>query len=295
VADDGKYGEPGRWQRPRVTSTARGAPTRRRLSRSPESRLRRLQHSSVVPLGYRSTRPPSNSRRSTRYLSIYSNSTVALSIGADHPHAMVKQKRNAPQPDQAAREAVLQKALRDVLRGVAPEPGASTTPSQRSAASRDRERRRWMSNELHAEQAAFLQGITATANLLAAVRDSDGEPIYPTDARYNLLAALQRIGGWPSIAELARVQRVSKQAAREQVIGATRAGLLELLPDPQDRRAIQIGLTASGKRELAAVRTRQFNLVATLLNGLKAREMRLVAHVLSVIRDRLNAVRRDSG
>ena len=86
-----------------------------------------------------------------------------------------------------------------------------------------------------------------------------------------------------------------EQAAREQVIGAARAGLLELLPDPRDRRSIQIGLTASGRRELAVVRARQSNLVATLLTGLEARDMRLVAHVLRVIRERLVASRKRNG
>jgi len=190
-------------------------------------------------------------------------------------------------PRDARREA-LQKTLRELA------PDALSKEARRRAA-RDRERRRWLSKELAAQQLEFIDGIAATAALLLQARDGAGDPIYPSDGRYGLLAALERIGGWPSISELARVLRVSKQAAREQVVAAARAGLLELLPDSHDRRAIQIGLTPGGKRMLAAVRGWQLNLVTTLLLGLQAREMRLAAHVLRVIRERLLASRENRG
>jgi len=183
-------------------------------------------------------------------------------------------------------------APRGALREIALDAGASAGTVGRHALSRDRDRRRWLSKALRTEEAEFVQGITVTAALLQQARDANGEPVYPADARYQLLSALERVGGgWPSISELARAQRVSKQAARKHVIAAASRGLLELLPDPRDRRSIQIGLTASGKQTLAAVRARQFNLVARLLTGLEAREMRLVAHVLRVIRERLVAPR----
>jgi MarR family transcriptional regulator, temperature-dependent positive regulator of motility len=241
----------------------------------------------------RSTSPPSIRSGSTRYLSFHANSTLGLSIAGGHARPMVGRpttdKKNAL--EQEAREQALRRALREV----APGSGAASRKAQRRAANHDRERRLWHSKALREEQFDFIRGITATATLLLQDRDVNGEPTYPTDARYILLTTLERIGGWPSISELARGLRVSKQAAREQVIGAARAGLLELLSDPYDRRSIQIGLTASGKRELAAVRARQFSLVATLLTGLEARDMRLVAHVLRVIRKRLLASRNPIG
>ena len=192
-----------------------------------------------------------------------------------------------PERERSLRETALRGALREIALGA----GASAGTVGRHALSRDRDRRRRLSKALRTEEAEFVQGITVTAALLQQARDANGEPVYPADARYQLLSALERVGGWPSISELARAQRVSKQAARKQVIAAASRGLLELLPDPRDRRSIQIGLTASGKQMLAAVRARQFNLVARLLTGLEAREMRLVAHVLRVIRERLVAPR----
>jgi DNA-binding MarR family transcriptional regulator len=188
-----------------------------------------------------------------------------------------------------------ERALRQALREVAPDVRPAGGKLAERAASHDRERRGWLSKQLSVEQVEFLQSIEATATLLREARDARGEPVHPTDARHSLLAALERIGGWPSISDLGRALRVSKQAAREQVIGAARAGLLELLPDPHDHRSLQIGLTAGGKRELATVRARQFNLVATLLTGLETRDMRLVAHVLRVIRERLVASRKRRG
>jgi DNA-binding MarR family transcriptional regulator len=220
-------------------------------------------------------------------LSFHPNSTLGLSIGRNHPLVVAGRKMT----ELEAREQALRRALREV----APGSGGASAKTYGRATNNDRARRRWLSKALRDEQLDFIQGITATATLLQQAGDVNGKLVYPTDARYKLLTALQRIGGWPSISELARALRVSKQAAREQVIGAARAGLLELLPDPHDGRSIQIGLTASGKRELTAVRASQSNLVTTLLTGLEARDMRLVAHVLRVIRDRLLASRKRLG
>jgi DNA-binding MarR family transcriptional regulator len=201
-----------------------------------------------------------------------------------------KPDRQQQQPQTEHKASLREAALRKALREVAPDAGAASE-ALAHARSHDRERRRWMSREQKDERAEFLRAITATATLLWQARDINGEPIHPTDARYQVLAALERIGGWPSISELARALRVSKQAAREHVVGAARAGLLELLPDPHDRRSIQVGLTAEGKRSLAGVHARQFLFGAHLLNGLEPRDMRLASHVLRVIRGRLQASR----
>jgi DNA-binding MarR family transcriptional regulator len=145
----------------------------------------------------------------------------------------------------------------------------------------------------HTEAVEFVRGIMDTAALIQAAHDTGGEPVFRTDARYKLLAALDRIGGWPSISELGRALRVSKQAARQQVIAAASVGLLELVPDPSDRRSIQIGLTPSGKSQLAAARPRELSLLTMLLGSLGARDMRLVAHVLRVMRARLLRAERE--
>jgi DNA-binding MarR family transcriptional regulator len=189
---------------------------------------------------------------------------------------------------QGTREETLRAALREAVLGSAP-PARALAPG----ADRDRSSRRWVAKVARAEGVEFVRGIIDTAALIQGAHHTSGEPVFRTDARYKLLAALDRIGGWPSIAEIARVLRVSKQAAREQVIAAARVHLLELVPDPTDRRSIQIGLTPSGKSELAAARTGELSLLAMLLGGLDARDMRLVAHVLRVMRERLLRAERE--
>lgn len=184
---------------------------------------------------------------------------------------------------QKTREDILRAALREAVLGSE----AVHLARPLRAADRDRSRRRWVAEVRRAEAVEFVRGIIDTAALIQGAHDTGGEPVFRTDVRYKLLVALDRIGGWPSISELGRALRVSKQACRQQVIAAARIDLLELVPDPSDRRSIQIGLTRSGKSELAAARSRELKLIATLLGGLGARDMRLVAHVLRVMRERL--------
>jgi DNA-binding MarR family transcriptional regulator len=183
---------------------------------------------------------------------------------------------------QRTRKEILRAALREAAAGF-DVLGAPTS----GGADRDRERRRWLAKLQRAEAVEFVRGILDTAAALQRARTAGGEAVFRTDVRYTMLVALEQIRGWPSISELGRALRISKQAAREQVIAAAHAGLLELVPDPGDRRSIQIGLTPAGKAELAVGRGREFTRIATLLRGLGAPDMRLVAHVLRVMRERL--------
>jgi len=240
------------------------------------------------------TTPPSISSRSTSYLSFCPNLTDCLSIGEAHTCAMA-----GPIP-RRTRDEALRAALREAVRGspppsssaVAAPSSAAAAPSSAvaapsSAAPSDRGRRRRLADLWRIEATEFVRGIVETAALIEAARGGSGEPVFRTDPQYKLLAGLERIGGWPSISEIARELGVSRQAARQQVVAAARGGLLELVPDPYDRRSIQIGLSLAGKRELGAARVRELVLVTTLLSGLGDRDMRLVAHVLRVLRARL--------
>jgi hypothetical protein len=69
--------------------------------------------------------------------------------------------------------------------------------------------------------------------------------------------------------------------------------LVELFPAHDDRRALQVMLTARGRKELEAQRMPQFAWVFTLLNGLEPAAMRSTNHVLRVIRLRLERNERD--
>jgi DNA-binding MarR family transcriptional regulator len=211
-------------------------------------------------------------------------STLNLSIARKHCGLMNGRK---------TREKALRNALREVLVGIEPSVDAESSAAARVSATRDRERRRRLAEEGREQDSEFIRGIEDTAKLIREARSADGEPVYRTDACYRLLGSIERGGGWPSISGVARMLRVSKQAARQQVIAAAGIGLLETLPDPFDRRSIQIGLTLSGKRELAAARAREVAASDLLLRGLGVRERRLVAHVLRVMRARLSRAERE--
>lgn len=226
----------------------------------------------------RSTGGPSICARSTSYLSNSPDSTLSLSIAGTHSAQMTGRK---------TRDEALRDALREALLGVDASLDMKNPAAIPASATRDRERRRRLASASRGEDAEFIRGIEGTARLIREARGADGELVYRTDVCYRLLIGIESVGGWPSISGVARALRVSKQTAREQVIAAARVGFVELLPDPFDRRSIQIGLTPSGKSQLAAARAREGAASALLLRGLGVRERRLVAHVLRVMRARL--------
>ena len=77
-----------------------------------------------------------------------------------------------------------------------------------------------------------------------------------------------------AIADVGRALRIRKQSARELVHEAVRAGVIELVPNPQDGRLLQALVTPRGRAELAAARTAERILLARLLNGLGDHELK---------------------
>ena len=102
----------------------------------------------------------------------------------------------------------------------------------------------------HVEATAFLREIVAVADGLKEARAFDGSEPLRFDARWRLLHAIERTSCCPSFSDLARSLRVSCQAARELVSAAEKTGSV-----------------------------RSF--------GLEPAAMRSTAHVLRVIRRRL--------
>jgi len=142
-------------------------------------------------------------------------------------------------------------------------------------------------NEFHVEATAFLLEIVRAADCLREARAFDGEPALHLGARWQLLRAIERCGGAPTFADLARVMKMSRQAAREQALKTAEAGLVELFVAPDDRRLLQVALTPAGRRELERQRMPDFGWVFTLLKGLEPSTMRETNHVLRVLRQRL--------
>jgi DNA-binding MarR family transcriptional regulator len=142
-------------------------------------------------------------------------------------------------------------------------------------------------------QAELIQEIVATAERIAVARSSGGTPIYKTDPLWSLLRALERSQYCCAIADAARLLGVSRQRAHLIARSAERLGLLELLPNPDDRRIVQLFLTRSARDELAAARSEEGTWIATLLLGLDPHRLSATTHVLRVIRQRLRRAERE--
>ena len=145
----------------------------------------------------------------------------------------------------------------------------------------------------HVAATAFLYAIIEAADRLREARSFDGSRALPLDARSELLRAIERCGGAPSFADLARLLKISRPSARDQALAAVAAGVVELLPCPDDRRLIQVALTPAGRRVLETQRLPAVDWVFTLLNGLSPAVMGSADHVLRVLAARLARYERE--
>jgi DNA-binding MarR family transcriptional regulator len=139
----------------------------------------------------------------------------------------------------------------------------------------------------------LIDEIVVTAERVAAACAPSGERVFPGDPKSRLLRAVARSPYCLAIADVARTLRVTRQAAHKLVYGAVATGSVELLPNPDDRRILQVFLTAQGRAELARVRTAEGVWLQLLLSGLADRQMAAVTQVLRVIRQRLERDERE--
>ncbi|MFC8600631.1 MarR family winged helix-turn-helix transcriptional regulator [Isoptericola sp. NPDC057191] len=101
---------------------------------------------------------------------------------------------------------------------------------------------------------------------------------------YLLLHAL-RDGGPQHVSVLADRLGLDASTVTRQVVALDRAGHVERSRDPQDRRAVVVTATASGRRALATQRRHRGALYATVLEGWTADDR---AHLADLV-ERLNA------
>lgn len=108
-----------------------------------------------------------------------------------------------------------------------------------------------------------------------------------TPATARLLRVVASSNRYLAIADAARLMRMTRQAARELVLRAAAEGTLELLPNRDDRRVLQLELTPRGRSALAALELEQRVWLDELLVGLSLRELDTTLGVLRGLRDRL--------
>ncbi len=96
----------------------------------------------------------------------------------------------------------------------------------------------------------LIDEITSAARRIAEARDWNGDPVFRTDGVWRVLSTVASSHYCLAIADLGRALGVRKQTARQLAYAAARARVIELAPNPQDKRLLQALLTPSG-RELA--------------------------------------------
>lgn len=139
----------------------------------------------------------------------------------------------------------------------------------------------------------LIDEITTAAQRIAAARDRNGDPVHRTDGAWRVLATVASSPYCLAIADVARALRVRKQTAHKLVPAAARKGVIELAPNPQDKRILQALVTPSGRAELNAARIGESGWLAKLLNGLGDHELNATLHVVRAIRQRLERDARD--
>jgi DNA-binding MarR family transcriptional regulator len=110
--------------------------------------------------------------------------------------------------------------------------------------------------------------------------------------RWLMLVTIERSDYFLSISDLARSMRVSRQAAYRLATRLAEAGLLELLPNRDDRRILQIDLTTRGRSVMAQIRAQFAESALTFAATLDQRTMNATSAVLREIRVRLAQFRR---
>lgn len=95
--------------------------------------------------------------------------------------------------------------------------------------------------------------VRRTARRVSQIYDRHLEQHGLTISQFGLLAAL-RGGGEPSIGQLAERMVMDPTSLTRSLRPLEKRGLLRLAPDPHDRRARRLSLTAAGEGLLAAAR-----------------------------------------
>jgi DNA-binding MarR family transcriptional regulator len=152
-------------------------------------------------------------------------------------------------PDVAAAPDVRAARLAHAARAAQATRAGRAAPSPASATTRRRpvERRRI------AEQALIYE-IQHAARRIAEARDRNGQPIYRTDGVFRVLDAVARAPYCMAIADLGRVLRIRKQSAQQFAHAAAREGVIDLEPNPDDKRLLQLFMTPKGRRVLEDAR-----------------------------------------
>lgn len=141
---------------------------------------------------------------------------------------------------------------------------------------------RWLQKAL-----LLVEEIQRTATQIAAVRNALVRDFGLDRHRWAVLLAVARSDYCLSISDLARVLKQSRQATHRMAVTLACNGWIELLPNQDDRRILQLQLTPAGKSVIEQIRRRFTNSVMEFSTHLDGRAIHAATEVLSSLRARI--------
>ena len=106
-----------------------------------------------------------------------------------------------------------------------------------------------------------------------------------TGARWQVMKVAARQG--LTVSQIARRLGLKRQSVQRTVDQLAGQGLVELAPNTDHRRASLVGLSAEGRRILAALESRQQAWLGRCLRGLGRNELESLAHSLGGLSERV--------
>ena len=137
----------------------------------------------------------------------------------------------------------------------------------------------------------FAKEIHNAAACLNAAQAAICQRIDLNTARWNALAVIDRSSFSLSISDLARQLRRSRQSVHPLALSLEKAGLIRFLPNRDDRRLLQMQITARGKSVLNTAEDRFNAWLLTMAFDLDDRELRALVDTLRAVRDRIARAR----
>ena len=109
--------------------------------------------------------------------------------------------------------------------------------------------------------------------------------------RWRALAVIDRSSFTLSISDLARQLRLSRQSVHSLTVGLEKLGWIRFLPNRDDRRLLQMEITAQGKSVLSATEDRFNAWLLVMAFDLEDRELRALIDTLRAVRNRIARAR----
>jgi DNA-binding MarR family transcriptional regulator len=125
-----------------------------------------------------------------------------------------------------------------------------------------------------------IAAVRAAARCLHRIQERWAEGQGLSEGRLQLLSVLSRFGSSGiSLGHLAELQGVTPRNITGLVDSLEKGGLVERVPDPDDRRSIQARLTAAGRARIDSIRQPAWKLQVPLADGFTGDELVQLRHL----------------